>query len=114
MVRWSSPAAHYSQEAIEKSVEKMTLAVSDQGLAFAQVKAMPKRDDTGRTIAIAFQIVEGQRIYVERIDIVGNKKTKDFVIRREFRIAEGDAVNAFMIERGRTRVQASASSRASH
>ena len=43
---------------------------------------------------------------MERIDIVGNKKTKDFVIRREFRVVEGDAVNAFMIERGRKRVQA--------
>ncbi len=100
------PGGTYSQEAIEKSVEKMTLALSDQGLAFAQVKAQPKRDPAGHTIAIAFHVAEGPRIYVERIDIVGNKKTKDFVIRREFRVAEGDAVNAFMIERGRKRVQA--------
>jgi outer membrane protein insertion porin family len=99
------PGSVYSQEAIEKSVEKMTLALSDQGLAFAQVKAAPKRDTDGHTIAIAFRVEEGPRIYVERIDIVGNRKTKDFVIRREFRVAEGDAVNAFMIERGRLRVQ---------
>ena len=99
------PGGTYSQEAIEKSVEKMTLALSDQGLAFAQVKTTPKRDDAGRTIAVAFRVEEGPRIHVERIDIVGNKKTKDFVIRREFRFAEGDAVNAFMIERGRLRVQ---------
>ncbi len=98
--------ATYSQDAIEKSVEKMTLALSDQGLAFAQVKPTPKRDNAGRTIAVAFRVEEGPRIFVERIDIVGNKKTKDFVIRREFRVAEGDAVNAFMIERGRKRVQA--------
>ena len=96
----------YSQEAIEKSVEKMTLALSDQGLASAQVKAEPKRDSAGRTIAIAFRVAEGPRIYVERIDIVGNRKTKDFVIRREFKVAEGDVVNAFMIDRGRRRVQA--------
>ena len=100
------PGGAYSQDAIEKSVEKMTLALSDQGLAFAQVKPTPKRDNAGRTIAIAFRVEEGPRIFVERIDIVGNKKTKDFVIRREFRVAEGDAVNAFMIERGRKRVQA--------
>jgi outer membrane protein insertion porin family len=99
------PGASYSQEAIEKSVEKMTLALSDQGLAFAQVKPTPKRDAAGHTIAIAFQVAEGPRIYVERIDIVGNRKTKDFVIRREFRVVEGDAVNTFMIERGRLRVQ---------
>ena len=100
------PGGAYSQEAIEKSVEKMTLALSDAGLAFAQVKPMPKRDNAGHTIAIAFRVEEGPRIYVERIDIVGNRKTKDFVIRREFRVAEGDAVNALMIERGRKRVQA--------
>ena len=100
------PGATYSQEAIERSVEKMTLALSDQGLAFAQVKASPKRDNAGHTVAMTFRIEEGPRIFVERIDIVGNQKTKDFVIRREFRVAEGDAVNAFMIERGRKRVQA--------
>ncbi len=100
------PGGAYSQEAIEKSVEKMTLALSDAGLAFAQVKPTPKRDNAGRTIAIAFRVEEGPRIYVERIDIVGNQKTKDIVIRREFRVVEGDAVNALMIERGRKRVQA--------
>jgi outer membrane protein insertion porin family len=101
-----NPGSAYSQEAIEKSVEKMTLALSDQGLAFAQVKPTPKRDAEGHTIAIAFVVEEGPRIYVERIDIVGNKKTQDFVIRREFRVGEGDAVNAFLIEAGRRRVQA--------
>ena len=100
------PGNVYSQEVIEKSVEKMTLALSDQGLAFAQVKPMPKRDAEGHTIAIAFHVEEGPRIYVERIEIVGNKKTQDMVIRREFRVAEGDAVNAFLIESGRRRVQA--------
>src|SRR5262249_46237997 len=100
------PGNAYSQEAIEKSVEKMTRALSDQGLAFAQVKPTPKRDAKGHTIAIAFQIEEGPRIYVDRIEIVGNKKTQDFVIRREFRVAEGDAVNGFMIEAGRRRILA--------
>jgi len=100
------PGSVYNQEAIEKSVENMTLALSDQGLAFAQVKPTPKRDADGHTIAIAFRIEDGPRIFVERIDIAGNKKTQDFVIRREFRVAEGDAVNAFLIERGRRRVQA--------
>ncbi|HET6927224.1 MAG TPA: outer membrane protein assembly factor BamA, partial [Hyphomicrobiaceae bacterium] len=98
-----NPGSAYSQEAIEKSVEKMTLALSDQGLAFAQVKPTPKRDAEGHTIAIAFLVEEGPRIYVDRIEIVGNKKTQDFVIRREFRVAEGDAVNAFLIEAGRRR-----------
>jgi outer membrane protein insertion porin family len=100
------PGAAYSQEAVEKSVEKMTLALSDQGHPAAQVKVTPKRDGAGRTVAVAFSVVDGPRITVDRIDIAGNKKTKDFVIRREFRVAEGDVVNAFLIERGRKRVLA--------
>ena len=100
------PGSIYSQEAVDKSIEKMMLALGDQGLASAQVRPMPKRDATGHTIAIAFHIEEGPRITVERVEIAGNTKTKDFVIRRQFRIAEGDAVNAFLLERGRKRVQA--------
>jgi outer membrane protein insertion porin family len=100
------PGSVYSQEAVEKSVEKMMLALSDQGLPSAEVKPAPKRDAAGRTIAIAFHIGERPRITVERIEIAGNTNTKDFVIRRAFRISEGDAVNAFLVERGRKRVQA--------
>ena len=96
----------YSQETVEKSIERLSLALSDRGQPFARVKAVPKRDAARRSIDIAFVIEQGPRVYVERIDIVGNKKTKDFVIRREFRIAEGEPVNTFLIERGRKRVQA--------
>ena len=66
----------------------------------------PETPAGGRIMDIGFLIEEGPRVHVERIDIVGNKKTKDFVIRREFRIAEGEPVNAFLIERGRKRVRA--------
>ena len=100
------PGAAYSQEAIDKSVEKMTLALSDQGHQAAQVRAQPKRDAAGRTVAVAFKVEDGPRITVERIDIVGNRKTKDYVIRREFKVAEGELVNSFLAERGRVRVQA--------
>ena len=100
------PGSAYNQESVDKSVEKMMLTLSDQGQASARVKAVPKRNAAGRTVDIAFNIEQGPRVFVERIDIVGNKKTKDFVIRREFRIEEGMPVNAFLIERGRKRVQA--------
>ena len=96
----------FNLETVDKSVETMTLALSDKGHAFARVKAVPKRQAGGRAIDIAFLVEQGPRVHVERIDIVGNKKTKDFVIRREFRIAEGDPVNSFLIERGRKRVRA--------
>ena len=99
------PGNTYNLETVDKSVEALTLALSDRGHPFARVKAVPKRA-AGRTMDVGFLIEEGPRVHVERIDIVGNKKTKDFVIRREFRIAEGDPVNSFLIERGRKRVRA--------
>src|SRR5262249_15342386 len=100
------PGSPYNQEQIDKSVEKMTLALSEQGYAFMQVRPIPVRDGASRSIGVEFRIEEGAHIYVERIEIVGNTNTKDFVIRRQLLIAEGDAVNAFLLERGRMRVQA--------
>jgi outer membrane protein insertion porin family len=98
--------AAYNAEQLEKSIERMTLALSDQGHASASVKAVPKRDAAGRTIGMAIEIEEGPVVRVERIEIAGNTHTKDFVIRRELRFAEGSPVNAFVLDRGRKRVQA--------
>jgi outer membrane protein insertion porin family len=98
--------AAYNAEQVEKSIERMTLALSDQGHASANVKAVPKRDAAGRTIGMELNIEEGPSVTVERIEIVGNVQTKDFVIRRELRFAEGSAVNPYVLERGRKRVQA--------
>jgi outer membrane protein assembly factor BamA len=86
-------------------VETLTLALSDKGTP-SPASSRPEAPRRRRTIDIAFLVEQGPRVHVERIDIVGNKKTKDFVIRREFRIAEGDPVNSFLIERGRKRVRA--------
>lgn len=99
------PGNVFNQETVDKSVEKIALALADQGQVAVRVRPIPKRDAARRTIDIAFVVEPGPRILVERIDIVGNKKTKDFVIRREFQVAEGAPVNAVMIERGRKRVQ---------
>ena len=96
----------YNAEQVEKSIERMTLALSDQGHASANVRMVPKRDPQGRTIGMEIAVEEGPAVYAERIDIVGNTHTKDFVIRRELRFAEGSPVNAILLERGRKRVQA--------
>jgi outer membrane protein insertion porin family len=101
-----TPGNVFNQETVEKSVERIALALADQGQVAVRVRPVPKRDAARRTIDVAFLVEPGPRILVERIDIVGNKKTKDFVIRREFQVAEGAPVNAVMIERGRKRVQA--------
>jgi len=99
------PGATYNAEQVEKSLERVTLSLSDQGHASANVRMLPKRDDVSHTIAMVIEIAEGTPIYVERIEVSGNAQTKDFVIRRELRFAEGDPVNAFILERARKRVQ---------
>src|SRR5262249_34681888 len=100
------PGSPYSQEQIDKSVEKMTLALSEQGHASMQVHPIPLRDAASRSVSVEFRIEEGAKIIIERIEIVGNANTKDFVIRRQLKIAEGDIANAFLLERARLRVQA--------
>jgi outer membrane protein insertion porin family len=101
-----NPGATYNAEQVEKSVERMTLMLSDQGHASASVRVVPKRDVATHTITMAIEVKEGTPIYVERIEVAGNTQTKDFVIRRELRFAEGDVINAFILERARKRVQA--------
>ncbi len=100
------PGSTYNVEQVDKSVERMTLSLSDQGHASANVRMVPKRDEASRTISMAIEVQEGTPIYVERIEVVGNTQTKDFVIRRELRFVEGDRINAFILERARKRIQA--------
>jgi outer membrane protein insertion porin family len=95
----------YNAADIDKSVEQMTLLVSEQGYAFARVRPKADRDATTRTIAVTYVIDEGPRVYIERINVLGNTRTRDHVIRREFRLAEGDAFNPLMVDRAKKRLQ---------
>ena len=94
----------YNASAIDKTTEKLTLAIAEQGFAFARVRPRAIPDQATRTIAITYQVDEGPRVYIERINIVGNERTKDYVIRREFRLAEGDAYNPLMVDRAKKRL----------
>lgn len=94
----------YNASAIDKTTEKLTLAIAEQGFAFARVRPRATPDQATRTIAITYQVDEGPRVYIERINIVGNERTKDYVIRREFRLAEGDAYNPLMVDRAKKRL----------
>lgn len=95
----------YNAKLIDNTVEKLTIAVSEQGYAFAQVRPRVDRDPISRTITVTYTIEQGPRIYVERINILGNSRTRDYVIRREFRIAEGDAYNKLLVEQARKRLE---------
>lgn len=96
----------YNGSDIEKSVERLTLATAEQGFAFARVRPRAMPDPASRTISLAYIVDEGPRIYIERININGNLRTKDYVIRREFRLAEGDAYNPLLIDRAKKRLNA--------
>ncbi len=90
---------------VDKTSEKLTLQTSEQGFAFARVRPKLSPDLASRTIAVSYIIDEGPRVYIERINVSGNERTKDFVIRREFRLAEGDAFNPAMVDRAKKRLQ---------
>jgi outer membrane protein insertion porin family len=96
----------YNAEKVEKTTEALTLGSSLQGYAFAQVKPRFDRDEAAGTINVTYVIDEGPRIYIERINIVGNFRTQDDVIRRQFRLAEGDAFNRLLVEAARKRLRA--------
>jgi outer membrane protein insertion porin family len=96
----------YNAEKIEKSAEALTIAASQQGYAFAQVKPRLDHDAATHVVNVTYVIDEGPRIYIERINIVGNFRTYDDVIRREFRMAEGDAFNRLLVEAARRRLRA--------
>jgi outer membrane protein insertion porin family len=94
----------YDATDVDKSVENLTIEAGKEGFAFAEVKPRADRDEESRTIAVVYEIEEGPRVYIERIDIVGNVRTLDKVVRREIRLAEGDAYNRVLVDRARRRI----------
>lgn len=95
----------YDGDAVERSVEALDLATQQRGYPFVDVKPRVSRDRAKHIVDLVFDIGEAPRVYVERIDINGNTRTKDKVVRREFRLAEGDAFNAELVRRSRQRLQ---------
>src|SRR6266568_2196558 len=95
----------YNAEALEKSVEEMQIEASRRGYAFAIVRPRGDRNFEQHTVSIVFSIDEGPRTYIERINIRGNTRTRDYVIRREFDLAEGDAYNRALINRAERRLK---------
>ncbi len=94
----------YNAELVDKTAEALTVAVAEQGYAFGQVRPRIERDPVNRTISVVFVVEQGPRVYIERINFVGNYRTEDYVIRREFRVAEGDAYNKIMVDQARQRL----------
>ncbi|MDA9523108.1 membrane protein [Bradyrhizobium sp. CCBAU 11434] len=95
----------YNVESVEKSVEEMQIEASRRGYAFAVVRPAGDRNFDAHTVAVVFNIDEGPRTYIERINIRGNTRTRDYVIRREFDISEGDAYNRALVDRAERRLK---------
>lgn len=95
----------YNADLVERSVEAMTIEAAKHGYAFANVRPRGDRDFQRKVINITFVVEEGTRAYIERINIRGNTRTRDYVIRREFDIGEGDAYNRALIDRAERRLK---------
>ena len=99
------PGETYDADKVEDSIQELTFELGRLGYAFVDVRPQIDRDREERRISINYNIDEGPRVYVDRIDIVGNIRTLDRVVRREMRLAEGDAFNAAKLRRSRQRIQ---------
>lgn len=97
--------ALYNVESVEKSVEEMQIEASRRGYAFAVVRPGGDRNFEAHTVSVVFNIDEGPRTYIERINVRGNSRTRDYVIRREFDISEGDAYNRALVDRAERRLK---------
>ncbi|NJO67447.1 MAG: outer membrane protein assembly factor BamA [Rhodospirillales bacterium] len=95
----------YDADAVEKSIDAISEQVGTLGYAFVDIQPRLSRNRETQTIDVALEVNEGPRVFVERIDITGNTRTMDKVIRREFRLAEGDAFDAAKLRRSRQRIQ---------
>ena len=95
----------YNAKTVEDTVDSINETAGLSGYAFADTRPIFDRDKDKRTMSVRFQIADAPRVYVERIDINGNTITRDKVIRREFRLTEGDAFNGFRVKRSRDRIQ---------
>jgi outer membrane protein insertion porin family len=101
----ATAGAVYNAEAVEKSVENLSIEVARRGYPFAVVRPRGDRSAETATINVSFVIEEGPRVYVERINVRGNTRTRDYVIRREFDLAEGDAYNRALVDRAERRLK---------
>jgi Outer membrane protein/protective antigen OMA87 len=94
----------YNGDMVQKTVDALTKEVGKHGYPFTQVRPRGDRDPATHTVTIAFVLDEGPRVYIERIVVRGNTRTRDYVIRREFELGEGDAYNRVLIDRAERRL----------
>jgi outer membrane protein insertion porin family len=95
----------YDGDAVQKSVENLTIEMAKHGYPFGNVRPQGDRNPVARTIGVTYVVDEGTRAYIERINIRGNTRTRDYVIRRELDINEGDPYNRALLDRAERRIK---------
>jgi len=100
------PGDQYDADIVERNIQRMIFLAGQKGFAFVDVRPRAVRDPEALSVGIVYELVEGARVYVERIDIEGNTRTLDRVIRRQFDIVEGDAFNSRDVEKARNKIRA--------
>lgn len=95
----------YNANLVDDAVDALTTSVGDQGYAFIDIRPNVQRNRENGTIDLTFTIAEGPKVYVERINVVGNVRTLDEVVRREFRLVEGDAFSSSKMKRSKQRIE---------
>ncbi|MER8903033.1 outer membrane protein assembly factor BamA [Mesorhizobium sp. M0772] len=95
----------YNAKDVEDTIIALTEKVAGSGYAFAQVTPRGDRNFENHTISVVYTIDQGTKAYIERIEIRGNDRTRDYVIRREFDVSEGDAFNQVLIQRAKKRLE---------
>jgi len=95
----------YEDEKIEQATDALTFAAGAAGFAFVDVRPRYVANRDKGVVDVVFQVREGPRVYVDRIDVVGNTRTLDYVIRREMNVAEGDAYNRVLVDRSKNQIR---------
>ncbi len=96
----------YQDEKIEQATDALTFAAGAAGFAFVDVRPRYTPNRATGLVDVTFDVREGPRVYVDRIDIVGNTRTLDYVIRREMNVSEGDAYNRVLVDRSKNQIRA--------
>lgn len=96
---------HFNSREIEKTIDKLNTCIGEQGFAFIEIEPKLKRNPETCTVDVDLIVKEGRHVYINRIEIFGNDRTDDDVIRRELRIAEGDPYNSVKIKRSEQKLQ---------
>ncbi|MDH3659140.1 MAG: outer membrane protein assembly factor BamA, partial [Alphaproteobacteria bacterium] len=101
----TEPNEIYNADDVETSITALTDEIGKLGYAFVDIEPKLEKRPDAQTIDLTYVINEGSRVYIERIDVIGNVRTLDEVVRREFRLSEGDAFNTALLRRSRQRIQ---------